>query len=60
MTLDETTGLVHSPYIIERGERLEAEPALAAGGFTRHVSETRESLLITEDVAAEMRAVWAP
>ena len=26
-TLDEATGLVHFPYLIERGERLQAEPA---------------------------------
>ena len=29
-TLDEATGLMHYPYIIERGERLEAEPLRSA------------------------------
>ena len=54
-TLDETTGLMHYPYIIERGERLEAEPS-APGGFEKHVLETRESLRVVEDLAAEAEA----
>src|SRR6185437_5176435 len=37
-TLDEATGLMHFPYVLERGERLRAEPA-PPGGFTRHVLE---------------------
>jgi PAS domain S-box-containing protein len=52
-TLDEATGYVHFPYIVERGERLHAEPVLLGGGFTRHVLETRESLLIVENMDAE-------
>ena len=48
-TLDETTGLMHYPYMIERGQRLEAEPS-APGGFEKHVLETRESLLIVENL----------
>jgi len=51
-TLDEATGLMHFPYVLERGERLHAEPA-PPGGFTRHVLETREPLLITEDADGE-------
>jgi GAF domain-containing protein len=51
-TLDEATGLMHFPYVIERGERLRAEPA-PPGGFTRHVLETRQSLLLTENLASE-------
>ncbi len=47
-SLDEATGLVHSPYIIERGERLRAEPGPPLG-FSKHVLETREPLLITEN-----------
>src|SRR4029078_2054831 len=27
-TLDETTGLMHYPYMVERGQRLEAEPSV--------------------------------
>ena len=52
MTLDEATGLVYFPYMIERGERLQAVPASPAG-FSKHVLETREPLLITENVPAE-------
>ena len=51
-TLDEATGLMHFPYVLERGERLHAEPA-PPGGFTRHVLEKREPLLITENVDGE-------
>jgi PAS domain S-box-containing protein len=52
-TLDEATGLQHYPYIIERGERLQAEPA-PLRGFAKHVLENRQSLLLGENVAAEM------
>jgi PAS domain S-box-containing protein len=51
-TLDETTGLMHIPYLIERGERMEAEPTVPVG-FSKHVLETRESLLVAENVDAE-------
>src|SRR5436190_15865712 len=51
-TLDEAMGLVHYPYMIERGERLQAEPR-APRGFAKHVLETRETVLITENVDAE-------
>ena len=51
-TLDEATGLMHFPYVLERGERLHVEPA-PPGGFTRHVLETREPLLITENLDSE-------
>ncbi len=43
---------MHFPYIIERGERLQAEPRSPAG-FSKHVLETREPLLIAENVDAE-------
>jgi PAS domain S-box-containing protein len=52
-TLDEASGLLHTPYIIERGERLELEPS-PGFGFSKHVLETRETVLIAENVAAEM------
>src|SRR5207302_2952790 len=42
----------HYPYILERGERLQAEP-LSRAGFEEHVLETREPLLLTENLAAE-------
>ncbi|HEX6789077.1 MAG TPA: GAF domain-containing protein, partial [Gaiellaceae bacterium] len=51
-TLDEATGLLHHPYILERGERLHAE-ATVPGGFSRHVLESREPLLIAENMEAE-------
>src|ERR1700751_3092597 len=51
-TLEDGTGLVQYPYIIERGKRLQADPA-APRGFSRHVLETREPLLIAENIEAE-------
>jgi PAS domain S-box-containing protein len=51
-TLDDATGLVHYPYMLEQGERLQAEPA-SPSGFTKHVLEARESLLLVEDLDAE-------
>jgi len=51
-TFDEATGVVHYPYLIERGERLQAEPRPLAG-FAKHVLETREPLLLTENVDVE-------
>ena len=50
-TLDEATGLQHFQYIIERGQRLEAE-ARPPSCFSKHVLETRQSLLIGEDLDA--------
>ncbi|MGA9160405.1 MAG: GAF domain-containing protein [Actinomycetota bacterium] len=52
---DETNDQVSFPYIIEKGERLAAEP-MAPVGFRKHVLETRESLLfdaITPELLAE-------
>src|SRR6266550_8475890 len=50
--LDEATGLLHDPYIIERGERFEAEPD-PPSGFSKHVLENREPILIAENALAE-------
>jgi PAS domain S-box-containing protein len=46
---DEATGLLHFPYTIERGVRFPDEP-IELIGFRRHVLESRESLLIDEDL----------
>src|SRR5262245_52759563 len=59
VTFDEATGLTHFRYIIERGERLQAEPA-PAGGFSKHVLETREPLLIAENMDAEAERYGSP
>jgi PAS domain S-box-containing protein len=49
--LDESAGLLHFPYTIERGVRFPDEP-LELIGFRKHVMETREPMLIAEDVVA--------
>ena len=46
---DEMTGLMSFPYVIERGERLYEAP-MPLIGFRRHVIETREPLLLAEDM----------
>src|SRR2546423_4161058 len=51
--LDEVTGVVSFPYLVERGEQLWPEPRVLSGGFTKHGLETGEPLLIEEDLAAE-------
>jgi PAS domain S-box-containing protein len=58
-TLDDATGLTHFPYIIERGERLHADP-IAARGFSKHVLETREPLMIRENMDAEAERYGSP
>ena len=49
---DEASGLIHFPYIIERGVRFPDEP-MELIGFRKHVMETREPLMIPEN-APEM------
>jgi PAS domain S-box-containing protein len=44
---DETTGLLHFPYAIERGVRFPDEP-IELIGYRKHVVETREPLMISE------------
>jgi GAF domain-containing protein/DNA-binding response OmpR family regulator/HPt (histidine-containing phosphotransfer) domain-containing protein len=46
--LDRDTGLLHYPYSIERGVKYPDEP-LQPVSVTKHVLETRESVLISED-----------
>ena len=50
-TYDQSTGLLDFPYVIERGERMQVEP-IPLIGFRKHVLETREPLMINENVAA--------
>src|SRR6266550_1359102 len=57
--LDPATGFVHAPYIVERGERLHEEP-LAPLGFSKHVLETRESVLVGENLEAEAERYGSP
>ena len=51
-TVDDAASLIQYPYLIERGERLQAEPRPLAG-FAKHVLDTRKPLLITQDLDAE-------
>ncbi|HEV8097738.1 MAG TPA: GAF domain-containing protein, partial [Gaiellaceae bacterium] len=51
--LEEATGTVSFPYLVERGERLRPEPVPFTVGFTKHMLETGEPLLINENMEAE-------
>jgi GAF domain-containing protein/DNA-binding response OmpR family regulator/anti-sigma regulatory factor (Ser/Thr protein kinase) len=48
--VDREDGLLHFPYTIEKGVRFPDEPGPITEGFGAHVMETREPLLINEDV----------
>src|SRR6478752_6783432 len=52
-TLDEATGLLRHQYLIERGERLWPDPMPLRRGFSKHVLDTKEPLLIDENLADE-------
>ncbi len=47
------TGLLEFPYIYDQGERIFVDP-VPVGGPSRHVMNTRETLLVNEDVAGFM------
>jgi GAF domain-containing protein/CheY-like chemotaxis protein len=47
---DRNTGLIHFPYVIERGVRFTADP-IPLMGFRKHAIETRQVLLISENMA---------
>src|SRR6476646_5694767 len=52
LSLDETTGVLSFPYVIQRGERQWLEPGDTGVAVSRHVLETGEPLLINEDYQA--------
>ena len=56
---DEASGLFHFPYTIERGVRFPDEP-IELIGFRKHVMETREPLMIDENIARGRRALRQP
>ena len=50
--LDRASGLVHFPYVIERGVRLEEQP-IELVGHRRVAIETRQPVVINEDLVAK-------
>jgi PAS domain S-box-containing protein len=56
---DEAAGVMRFPYAIERGVRFPDEP-IALIGFRRHVMETREALVINEDMEGAARRYGNP
>jgi GAF domain-containing protein/CheY-like chemotaxis protein len=49
---DRNTNLIHFPYVIERGVRFTSEP-IPLMGFRKHAIETRQVLLISENMMEE-------
>ncbi len=47
--LNPNTGLIEFPYLYDQGERIFVDP-VPAGGPSRHVLDTRETLLVNEDM----------
>ena len=56
--LDRASGLVHYPYIVERGERFPDEPRVPSG-FSKRVLETGRLVLLNEGVAEAREASGA-
>ena len=56
--LDRITGLVHYPYMLERGERFPDDPG-PPGGFSKRVLETGRLVLLNEGVAEAREAAGA-
>jgi GAF domain-containing protein/CheY-like chemotaxis protein/HPt (histidine-containing phosphotransfer) domain-containing protein len=57
--LDVSSGLVRFPYVIERGVRLDEDP-IELIGHRRIAIETREPVLINEDLVARSEEVGQP
>jgi GAF domain-containing protein/CheY-like chemotaxis protein/HPt (histidine-containing phosphotransfer) domain-containing protein len=57
--LDSSSGLVHFPYVIERGVRLDEEP-IELIGHRRIAIETRQPVVINEDLVARSTEVGQP
>jgi GAF domain-containing protein/CheY-like chemotaxis protein/HPt (histidine-containing phosphotransfer) domain-containing protein len=57
--LDSSSDLVHFPYVIERGVRLDEEP-IELIGHRRIAVETREPVVVNEDLVARSAEVGQP
>jgi GAF domain-containing protein/CheY-like chemotaxis protein/HPt (histidine-containing phosphotransfer) domain-containing protein len=58
-TVDPATGQIHFQYNIERGEHLDLQP-IAVMGFRRIALETREPVIVNEDVAGRSAEAGQP
>ena len=52
---DSKTNLMHYPYAYENGERITIDSNLVNTGFNAHVLRTRETVVINENMAQEMK-----
>ncbi len=58
-TLDEATGLVHYPYLIERGDRLQAEPR-AVGRLCEARARDARAAADRREPRRRVRTLWQP
>lgn len=56
---DQQAEMMHFPFRIERGERIDDHP-IPLIGFRRHVLETREPILVTHDLAVHAVELGQP
>jgi len=51
---DRRTNALVFPYYLEHGDRFEIEPDVLGTGFTSHIIQTRQSLLVNENLSQRM------
>ncbi len=56
-TYDRETNLIHYPYMIERGQRLLQAPIPMGPGFGAHIMQTRQALMINQDMERRIAEV---
>ena len=57
--LDRDAGMIHFPYIIERGVRFQDQP-IPISGFRKEALETRATVVVNEDFAGRTAEVGQP
>ena len=57
--LDSDAGMIHFPYIIERGVRFQDQP-IPIEGFRREALEARATVVVNEDFAGRTAAIGQP
>ncbi|MDI4635112.1 GAF domain-containing protein [Pelomonas sp. V22] len=58
--LDQQTRLLHHPYAIERGQRLDLAPFKEVVGFRKHVMDSGQTLVINTGMARSLKAYGQP
>jgi PAS domain S-box-containing protein len=51
---DRQSNILSIPYFLEHGDRFEIEPSLLGTGFVAHIVESKQPLLVTDDMEKRM------